>query len=86
MSLKKDRVWFPLVHEHARASHRCAASEPTIEQAAERALLREFTAIEIAQHEDRDPKDVLLAAEREARRHGRPVDDLLRDWFRSRVL
>jgi hypothetical protein len=60
--------------------------EMTVEQAAERALLRQLTAVEIAHHTDLDPTSVLDAATRRARDEGRPVDDVLRDWFRTRVL
>jgi hypothetical protein len=59
--------------------------EPTLEQAAERASLRNITAREIADHMEQPLKYVLRAANDQAIHERRPIDDVLRDWFRILV-
>jgi hypothetical protein len=59
--------------------------EPTIEEAAERALLLELTAQEIAAATGNASDDVVAAAARRGIAAGRPVEDELRDWFRAIV-
>ena len=55
--------------------------EPTITAAAEAALLRAFTAEEIADQLQQPVEVVETAALQQAAEEGRPVDDVLRDWF-----
>jgi hypothetical protein len=62
----------------------CAPPPPeTIEQAAERAFLMELTAREIADHLEQPVDLVLVSADRTALSEARPIDDVLRDWFRA---
>jgi hypothetical protein len=60
--------------------------EPTIEQAADRALLIELTCQVIAARMEQPHQIVLGTARASAAREDRPVDDVLRDWFRALVL
>jgi hypothetical protein len=60
-----------------------AHREPTVEQAAERAWIQSLTAQEIARCTDQPVELVMLTADQEGVREGRPVDDILRDRFRD---
>lgn len=60
--------------------------EPTIEEAAERALLIELTCAEIAAHMEHSTDLVMRAANERAVHEDRPVDDVLREWLRALVL
>jgi hypothetical protein len=57
------------------------SGEETIEQAAERALLVELTAREVAAELGVSPETVMLTVQAHAKRMNRPLDDVVRDWF-----
>jgi hypothetical protein len=71
--------------ERRRPAVRCAAPPETIEQAAERAFLLDLTAREIGALMEQPVDLVLLSADRSALSEARPIDDVLRDWFRALV-
>ncbi|HZP30993.1 MAG TPA: hypothetical protein VFC99_18745 [Acidimicrobiia bacterium] len=57
--------------------------EPTIEAAAERALMLELMAREIGDSLGQPPDAVTRAAVERAAHKGLPVDDVLRSWVRA---
>jgi hypothetical protein len=62
----------------------CVPPPPaTIEEAAERAFLLDLTAREIAAYMEQPVDLVFLSADRTALSEARPIDDVLRDWFRA---
>jgi hypothetical protein len=62
---------------------RCAPDDDLpLDQALERALMRQFTAEEIADRLHVPWEHVLRAAHERAELKGQPVDDTLRKWFR----
>jgi hypothetical protein len=60
-------------------------SEPTIDEAAERALLLTLTCEEIAAVMEQPSDFAMRAANERAVHEDRPVDDVLREWFRALV-
>jgi hypothetical protein len=60
--------------------------KPMIDQSVERASLIELTCQEIAARVQNSSDLVLRVALETAEETGRPVDDVLRDWFRALVL
>jgi hypothetical protein len=55
----------------------------TVEEAAERAFLLDLTAQEIASYMEQPVDLVFLSADNAAMTEARPIDDVLRDWFRA---
>jgi hypothetical protein len=60
--------------------------KPTIEKYVERASLIELTCQEIAAWAQTSSDHILRIAFETAEQADRPVDDVLRDWFRALVL